>query len=171
MEKPKNSIDLFEFSNSFGAIKEEPTKTIFRQVHRHTLSRIPSYLIKLTKLCFKIVEHCIFLRDKCGVFHRDLKDENILINPANLKIRVIDFGCATEFDPNKTYETVSGTPEFFSPEVYTRRKYKAEKLTTWSLGILLYVLLFGDLPFDTESQIIKSKRIKVEIHFNLNKLI
>jgi len=113
------------------------------------------------------VRHCIFLRDKCDVLHRDLKDENILINPADLRIRIIDFGCATEFESNKTYETLSGTPEFFPPEVYTRHRYSAEKLTTWSLGILLYILLFGDLPFDTQNEIINSTRAKVSFsHIN-----
>ena len=103
------------------------------------------------------------MRDKCRVLHRDLKDENILISTKSLGVKIIDFGCATEFDPDKIYTSLSGTPEFFPPEVFKNQNYLAEKSTVWSLGTLLYILITGDVPFDSEKEIINADRKKVNI--------
>ena len=135
MEKPNFSIDLFELSRQCGAITENPAKIIFRQ----------------------IVETCQNLHS-IGVLHRDIKDENILINTETLEIKMIDFGCAVEFCPMAEYCEPCGTPEFFPPEVFTDRKYKAESSCVWTLGTLLYVLLLGDIPFDVVENITTGKR-------------
>ena len=100
-----------------------------------------------------------------GIFHRDIKDENILINTQTLEVKLIDFGCATEADQNSTFKIASGTPEFFPPEVFTKNEYKAEPSTSWALGTLLYVIVIGDIPFEKSENIISGKRIKVFINF------
>ena len=101
------------------------------------------------------------MRDKSRVLHRDLKDENILISTKSLEVKIIDFGCATDFDPDLIYTTLSGTPEFFPPEIFKNQNYSAEKSTVWSLGTLLYILVTGDVPFDSEKEIIIAQRKKV----------
>ena len=142
MEKFENSIDLFEFSRIYGAIPEEPAKIIFRQLVQ-----------------------CARDLDQSGIVHRDLKDENVLINPLTLEVKLIDFGCATEADQNSTFKIASGTPEFFPPEVFTKNEYRAEPSTSWALGTLLYVIVIGDIPFEKSENIVSGKRIKVFINF------
>ena len=134
MERPENSKDLFEVSREYGAIQESPARIIFRQ----------------------ILETCQSLHEK-KVFHRDIKDENILINLKTLETRIIDFGCGDDFDENREYYSFSGTPEFCAPEIFTFRKYKAESSTVWTLGTLLHVLLHGDIPFKTTEEITSRK--------------
>ena len=116
-----------------------------------------------TNEIIKIVTHCIQMRNKSRVLHRDLKDENILISTKSLEVKIIDFGCATEWDKNRIYTSLSGTPEFFPPEIFKNQNYLAEKSTVWSLGTLLYILVTGDVPFDSEKEIVKAKRTKVSI--------
>ena len=108
----------------------------------------------------------VYLRDECGILHRDLKDENILVNVNSLGIGIIDFGCSTQWNTHFRYNQISGTPEFFPPEVYLNQSYNAESITSWSIGCLLYILLFGDLPFDTKQDIINAKRYKVSMTHN-----
>ena len=103
------------------------------------------------------------MRNKSRVLHRDLKDENILISTKSLEVKIIDFGCATEWDENRIYTSLSGTPEFFPPEIFKNQNYLAEKSTVWSLGTLLYILVTGDVPFDSEKEIVIAKRTKVSI--------
>ena len=137
LARNKNSIDLFELSSQYGALGEDAARIILRQVVQTSISLA-----------------------KRGVFHRDIKDENILVDTRTLHTQLIDFGCATVYE-NRNYDELMGTPEFFPPEYYTTRCYKAEKSTVWTIGILMYVLLIGDIPFDTEKQIINCSRTKV----------
>jgi len=111
-------------------------------------------------LLFQLVIICKELCDG-GIFHRDIKDENILINTQTLEVKLIDFGCATEFKSDKVYSIASGTPEFFPPETFTKNQYRAEPATIWALGTLLYVIVMGDIPFETTTNIISGKREKV----------
>ena len=106
-----------------------------------------------------------------SVFHRDIKDENILVDTETLEVKLIDFGCATEFDRNRVYSSVSGTPEFFPPEVFTENVYKAEPTTVWSLGTLLHVLIYGDIPFHNTEDIVQNKissKVKNQKRYFLN---
>ena len=135
MEKPSDSVDLFEVSRKCGAIKEGAAQVIFAQLVRTTLEL-----------------------HRAGVLHRDLKDENCLLDTRTLEVRLIDFGCATEYHPERVYSRLSGTPEFFAPEVHALSRYKADSATAWTLGTLLYVILLGDIPFETTSDILKGNR-------------
>ena len=124
MEKMENSIDLFEFSKIYGAIAEELAREIFVQI-----------LEGAEKL------------QAAGIIHRDFKNENILINPMTLEIKIIDFGCATEFE--ETYTSACGTMPYFPPEWFKYCEYKPEPLTVWSLGSILYILLTGEWDFES----------------------
>jgi calcium-dependent protein kinase len=79
--------------------------------------------------------------------HRDLKPENLLvISPDKYDIKVIDFGLSREFKPNKTMCSRLGTPFYIAPEVL-KQKY-TEKCDIWSCGVILYILLCGNPPFN-----------------------
>ncbi|XP_056301336.1 uncharacterized protein LOC130213618 [Danio aesculapii] len=80
-----------------------------------------------------------------GVLHRDIKLENLLINPDTLEVKLIDFGCGDLFTED-IYEEFRGTREFAPPEFWVHRKYRGEPATVWSLGIVLFLLIFCRFP-------------------------
>ncbi|OMJ74003.1 hypothetical protein SteCoe_23900 [Stentor coeruleus] len=101
------------------------------------------------------------------IVHRDIKPENILFEETHLSpnIKLIDFGIATKFFPGSFFKEPVGTVYYISPEVISE-KY-TEKCDMWSCGILAYMILCGEVPFDGNSdiEIIKSIQTK-NISFN-----
>jgi cGMP-dependent protein kinase len=77
------------------------------------------------------------------IVHRDLKPENMMIDKEGY-LHVIDFGTAKQLE-NRTY-TIVGTPHYMAPEVITGRGYNLTA-DLWSLGVILYELLCGMVPF------------------------
>ena len=125
--------DLYDFISDSGPIKEDLAKFIFQQIVT-TVGQV----------------------HEAGVIHRDIKDENILIDTRTYKVKLIDFGCGAKMH-NKVYTNFAGTRVYAPPEWIKRRRYHADGLTVWSLGILLYSMICGDIPFKTNSQIKKAK--------------
>ena len=123
MEKMSNCSDVFELIKNHGPLHPSAALVIMRQLAQ-------------------IVE-CL---DRADICHRDLKDENLIIDRVTLKVKLIDFGCATDTDSRVQF-VFSGTPEFYPPEYYSRKCYYQKYATSWSCGMILYVLLNGDLPF------------------------
>lgn len=83
-----------------------------------------------------------------NIVHRDLKPENLLLDKdeSNPKIKIIDFGTSSVFDPEQTMSQKFGTPYYIAPEVL-KKKYTA-KCDIWSIGVILYILLCGYPPFN-----------------------
>merc|ERR1712098_364704 len=126
--------DLFDYISEQGPLPEDVAREVLRQL--------------LTTLT-----HC----HKRGVVHRDIKDENILINANTRQIKLIDFGSGTFHSEDKIYRKFQGTRVYSPPEWVARGWYTAEGLTVWSLGVLLYDMLFGDIPFESDQQIVEAK--------------
>ena len=118
LEKPENSIDLFEFVTRYGPMNELMAVTVIK----------------------KIAHVCVQLFNG-GICHRDVKTENILFNPLTFDIKLIDFGSATRIEP--FYSKSAGTQDYLPPEVMPT----PDKLTSWSLGCVLYILLTAKSPF------------------------
>ena len=126
-----NGKDLFDFISESGPLSESVAREIFSQV----------------------VETVLDCQSR-GVLHGDIKDENIMIDKETLEVKMIDFGSGQWFDPNQLYNKYEGTRVYAPPEWITSRSYYAESLTVWSLGILLYDLLCGNIPFESDIDIV-----------------
>ncbi|XP_007568020.1 PAS domain-containing serine/threonine-protein kinase [Poecilia formosa] len=133
MEKHGDGLDLFEFIDMQPRLDEPLASYIFRQ----------------------IVAAVFYLRAK-NIIHRDIKDENVIIDKC-FHIRLIDFGSAAILSPGKLFYNFCGTLEYCSPEVLRGNAYEGPELEMWSLGVLLYTLLFSENPFCDVGEILDAK--------------
>uniref|UniRef100_A0AAF5PLR4 Protein kinase domain-containing protein n=3 Tax=Wuchereria bancrofti TaxID=6293 RepID=A0AAF5PLR4_WUCBA len=133
MEKLGCGMDLFEFIEQQPKLDEPLISYIFRQV----------------------VNAVAYLHSK-NIVHRDLKDENVIIDQ-NFSCKLIDFGSAAYFGHNFVFSTFCGTMEYCSPEVLRGNKYRGPELEMWSLGILLYTLVFFENPFRSLQETIRAE--------------
>ncbi|KAJ1328408.1 hypothetical protein BSLG_010140 [Batrachochytrium salamandrivorans] len=85
-----------------------------------------------------------------AVVHRDLKIENILIDK-NGQIKLIDFGLANLYSPKSLLSTFCGSLYFAAPELLSACKYVGPEVDIWSMGVIMYVLVCGRVPFDDSS--------------------
>ncbi|XP_037631202.1 serine/threonine-protein kinase SIK2 isoform X8 [Sebastes umbrosus] len=89
------------------------------------------------------VEYC----HNRNIVHRDLKAENLLLD-GHMNIKIADFGFGNFFQPGEPLATWCGSPPYAAPEVFEGQQYEGPQLDIWSMGVVLYVLVCGALPFD-----------------------
>ncbi|XP_033637813.1 testis-specific serine/threonine-protein kinase 6-like [Asterias rubens] len=83
-----------------------------------------------------------------GIYHRDLKCENILLDPGD-RVKLTDFGFAREwYEPNNLCRTFCGSAAYASPEILSGVSYEPSTADVWSMGVVLYVMVQGKMPFD-----------------------
>uniref|UniRef100_A0A669C7R7 Serine/threonine-protein kinase n=1 Tax=Oreochromis niloticus TaxID=8128 RepID=A0A669C7R7_ORENI len=134
MERPLHCQDLFDLITERGALSESLSLRIFHQV----------------------VAALQFIHSR-GIVHMDIKDENIVVNMMTMDIKIIDFGSGallkdgmySEFQGNQN-------PCLQPPEWIASKSYKAVPLTVWSLGVLLFGMVCGDIPFENDDEIYKA---------------
>ncbi|XP_069340096.1 uncharacterized protein [Eulemur rufifrons] len=89
------------------------------------------------------VQHC----HKNHVVHRDLKPANILLDEKHEKIILADFSLAETFTEEGYLKRFCGTPAFSAPEMFLRQKYVGPEVDVWSLGVVIYNMVAGTVPF------------------------
>jgi len=98
-------------------------------------------------LILKVVDAIDYLHTQRGLLHRDIKDENIIIDN-RFNIKLIDFGSVAPIPKDGwLFSTFYGTVEYCSPEVLNGHCYAGPELEMWTMGFLLYVLMYNENPF------------------------
>jgi eukaryotic-like serine/threonine-protein kinase len=105
-----------------------------------------------------------------NVVHRDIKPSNIMVEPDSAIVKVTDFGIARITDASKTKTgIVLGTPSYMSPEQLSGKKIDG-KSDLFSLGVTLYLLLTGELPFTGDSMAALMYKIANEPHTDIRQI-
>ncbi|KAF7708834.1 hypothetical protein HF521_017891 [Silurus meridionalis] len=129
LERPEPCENLHQFCNRYGSCLPE---TVARLV-----------MVQL----IDALKHC----KSRGILHRDVKPENIMVQTDTLNVKLIDFGCGALI--KDTYKEFTGTLIYAPPEWFKKKKYLAEPATVWSVGVTLYRLVCGSLPFNTRTEV------------------
>ncbi|KAH9367650.1 hypothetical protein HPB48_020321 [Haemaphysalis longicornis] len=126
--------EVFEFISRHGRMPEPMARRKFWQV-------------------LLAVEYC----HSQHIVHRDLKAENLLLD-SHMNVKLADFGFSNFFSPTGHLTTWCGSPPYAAPEVFEGKRYIGPEVDVWSLGVVLYVLVCGALPFDGSSlQVLRSR--------------
>lgn len=136
-------FELVEDANNYYVIEEYALYgSILEYINRLTV-RSESVV---RKIFIQIIVTIRFLHNEKNIAHRDLKPENILLDK-NDNIKIIDFGLSSCYSDDKPYlNTQCGSPSYLPPEVISHKKYTSA-VDIWSIGVLLYTLITGKLPF------------------------
>lgn len=107
---------------------------------------------------FKQIVETVMSIHKLGVIHRDLKDENILVNLHNGQLKLIDFGAGAFLtEHNQIFTDFHGTRVYSPPEWILKQRYYGDRATVWSLGVLLFNMIYGDIPWEDDADIINCR--------------
>ncbi|NWY93867.1 HUNK kinase, partial [Loxia curvirostra] len=140
-------LDILETENSYYLVMELcPGGNLMHKIYEK--KRLEEHEArKYIRQLILAVEHL----HRAGVVHRDLKIENLLLDEDN-NIKLIDFGlsnCAGILGYSDPFSTQCGSPAYAAPELLARKKY-GPKIDVWSIGVNMYAMLTGTLPFTVE---------------------
>jgi serine/threonine protein kinase len=93
-----------------------------------------------------------------SITHRNICIENIMITTAG-DIKLVAFGCSKLFSPDNHLETMCGSTYFVAPEILRAKSYVGPEVDIWSIGIVLYILVCGRVPFDDRTMPLLQQKI------------
>ena len=130
-----------------------------------------NYIVKNQKLSeeetafffYQIINGVEYLHSK-NIVHRDLKPENLLLCEGNI-LKIIDFGLSNFYNGNYL-STPCGSPCYASPEMVSGNKYNGFNIDIWAIGIILFAMLCGYLPFeDDDNDVLFQKILECKLHY------
>ncbi|KAL8695466.1 MAG: hypothetical protein Q9218_000044 [Villophora microphyllina] len=128
------------------------------ELYNHLLRHGPIPPEKVRKIFTQLLGAVAYVHNMSCV-HRDLKLENILLDK-NENVKLCDFGFTRDYEGKMSYlQTFCGTVCYSAPEMLKGEKYAGEKVDVWSLGIILFALLTGELPFDDDDDMVTKHKI------------
>ncbi|KAI0399189.1 kinase-like protein [Xylaria palmicola] len=131
------------------------------ELYNYLIKHGPLPVDKVQKTFTQLVGAVSYVHQQSCV-HRDLKLENILLDKHE-NVKLVDFGFTREYEGKSNYlQTFCGTVCYSAPEMLKGEKYAGEKVDVWSLGVILYAILCGELPFDDDDDNITRTKILSE---------
>jgi len=138
-----------------------PVTSLGDELYNYLLRHGPLPVEKVKRIFTQLAGAVAYVHSKSCV-HRDLKLENILLDKHE-NVKLCDFGFTREYEGKASHlQTFCGTICYSAPEMLKGEKYAGEKVDVWSLGIILYALLAGELPYDDDDDQVTKNRILSE---------
>ena len=129
---------------------------LLKRRKRLTEIEVQCYMFQLIKALKYLHSH--------RVIHRDLKLGNLFLTD-KMELKVGDFGLATKLDfEGEKKRTVCGTPNYIAPEILDGKSGHSYEVDIWSLGVIIYTLIIGKPPFETQDVKTTYKRIKMNAY-------
>ncbi len=111
------------------------------------LQKNQRYAEPMVKDLFRQMVNVIEFLHANNIVHRDIKLKNMLMT-SNNTVQLIDFGFSKKLFDGEIMEDFCGTPNYISPEIVNRKNYYPKAADIWALGVVLYKLFTGKLPFN-----------------------
>lgn len=113
-----------------------------------TVSGQPAYAHDHVAVLIRRVTSAVAYLHDCGIIHRDLKLDNIMLKSKHsLDVKICDFGLAAVHNKEAHVQMVCGTASYMAPEVIANKGNYSPLCDVWSIGVILYLLLSGSIPF------------------------
>ena len=129
--------ELFHYVLNRKVLKEDEARRFFRQMT-------------------SAIEYC----HSCLVIHRDIKLENVLLDESG-NIKITDFGFSNFIEPGQLFKTFCGSPMYSPPEIFSGQRYLGPPADIWSLGVILFAMVTGYLPFSDANDNLRTLRRRV----------